>query len=218
MIVEYMLEQVGRGDAKRAPSFIRDGGHWFNQADFTYLGWVPNLAEREFYVPDTLTELDRANTISRGLTMHSDNPMYGMEDDPGSEPSQLTTEQVSTMIGDWYDNITSTYVQKPSKVTIEYSEDAIKANIQFARKGLVVSGTPQLTVRVGDSDVVLDYVNKNYNSLTFTKSQAVSEGTSISVDTDSVSISLNSGSITDGKDDVLLSLATTSGNSDSIVV
>lgn len=216
MIVEYMLEQVGRGDAKRAPSFIRDGGHWFNQADYTYLGWIPNLAEREFYIPDSLTVMDRANAISRALTMHSANPFMNGGADPEAEMTEMTNDEVTTMVGDWWDAIVSQYQQKPAEVRLSYENDRVEATVVFSRKGIVVTGTPQLTVQVGGVATTLDYSSKNYNSMTFNKDQSVSSGTTISVDTSTVSIDLNGGTITDGTDDAGLALSATSDNTDSI--
>lgn len=218
MIVEYMLEQVGRGDAKRAPSFIRDGGHWFNQEDYTYLGWVPNLAEREFYVPDSLTVMDRANTISRALTMHTANPFMNGGADPDEEMTEMTDAEVTTMVGDWYDNIVDQYQQKPAEVRLSYENDRIEATVVFSRKGIVVTGTPQISVSVGGVATTLDYSSKNYNSMTFNKDQSVADGTTISVDTSTVSINLNGGTITDGTDNAGLALSSTSDNTDSITV
>lgn len=220
MIVEYMLEQVGRGDAKRAPSFIRDGGHWFNQADYTYLGWVPNLAEREFYVPDSLTVMDRANTISRALTMHTANPFMSGGADPDSEMTEMTDAEVTTMVGDWWDNIVSQYQHRPESIYLSYapSSNKVEAKVVFTRKGIVVTGNPQLTVSVGGVDTVLSYNTKNYNSMYFSATQSVAEGTTISIDTATASISLNGGTITDGTDNVVLSLADTENNADSLTV
>lgn len=218
MIVEYMLEQVGRGDAKRAPSFIRDGGHWFNPSNFTYLGWVPNLAEREFYVPDSLSVMTRQDVIDRGLSIHASFPIADPQGETAiEEPTYLTGAEVTTLFGDWYDTMTNTYAQQPAEAYVSYDSDTITARVIFARKGLIITGTPQLDVSVGGNVVTLDYQMNNFNSITFTKAQAESSGTEITLDTNT-SIALNGGTITDGTDNVILSLASLSENNLSVTV
>jgi hypothetical protein len=219
MIVEYMLEQVGRGDAKRAPSFIRDGGHWFNPSNFTYLGWVPNLAEREFYVPDSLSVMTRQDVIDRGLSLHASFPMvnYGEVANIEEEPTTLTDAEVTTLLGDWYDTMTNNYTQQPAEAYVSYDSGTITARVVFARKGLIITGTPQLDVSVGGITSTLDYQTSNFNSITFTKTQAASSGTEISLDANT-SITLNGGTITDGTDNVILSLTSLSESELSITV
>lgn len=209
MIVEYMLEQVGRGDAKRAPSWIRDGGHHFNPADYTYLGWVPNLAEREYYVPDSVTTIDRAAAISRALTMHGNSPMQ--KEDPDNEGSfiSMTNDEVSTSIGSWWDAIVVEHANKPASATIEADTDnnSISVTVRWARKGVVVSGTPQLAVDVDGSSITLNKTGTNFNGITFDGAATLSGGETITV-AQSSSINLNGGTVTDGVDALELSLAT----------
>ena len=208
MIVEYMLEQVGRGDAKRAPTFIRDGGYHFNSSDYTYVGWVPNLAEREFYIPDSLTVLTRESIVTRALAMHAANTMQQEDPDNEGQYIDMTDAEVTSAMQNWWDGITSLYAQKPASATIEADTDNnhIEVKVTFARKGVVISGTPQLTVDIDGSSVVLSASSTNYNSIIFSASHTLNGGETITVSASS-SIDLNGGTITDGTDNALVALS-----------
>lgn len=209
MIVEYMLEQVGRGDAKRAPSWVRDGGHHFNPADYTYLGWVPNLAEREYYVPDSVTAVDRAAAISRALTMHGNSP--SQKEDPDNEGSfiDMTNDEVTAATGSWWDAIVAEHANKPATASIEADTEnnEISVTVRWARKGVVVSGTPQLSVDVDGSAVTLSKTGTTWNGIIFDGAATLSGGETITV-AQSSSVALNGGTVTDGVDALELSLAT----------
>jgi hypothetical protein len=101
-VVEYKLHKFGK--SLIVPEWMEDGGYWSNPADNTMVGWVLPESEREYYVPDTLTELSRADFITRLKTMHSVNAFQNMSDNPGDEPTNMTETEVETMAGNWYDN------------------------------------------------------------------------------------------------------------------
>lgn len=102
-VVEYKMHKVSkRGQA--APLWIEDGGYWQNPADHTLVGWVPDAADREYYVPDTVVELSRADFITRLMGMHAANPFTEMHGAPGEEPAVMTDAEVETMAGNWYDS------------------------------------------------------------------------------------------------------------------
>jgi hypothetical protein len=100
-IVEYKLHKVGK-NALRAPEWVDDGGYWQNPADNTMVGWVPAEADREYYVPDTVSELTRDQFITRLTTMHAANAFS--QPSEGGEPTDMTEAEVQTMAGDWYDS------------------------------------------------------------------------------------------------------------------
>jgi len=101
-IVEYKLHKFGKNLV--VPEFIDDGGYWRNPADNTMVGWVLPEAEREFYVPDTLTELTREAFVARIVAMHADNPFLVEQGDPAATPVDMTDAEVQTMAGTWYDD------------------------------------------------------------------------------------------------------------------
>lgn len=109
-IVEYMLHRNDQGH-KIVPPFIIDGGHWWNPADFTMVGWVED--QRDYYVPDSLLILTREQFASRILTMHVVNPFIqnngsGLNLDP-SNNTPMTDEQVVELANEWYDKFTTTH-------------------------------------------------------------------------------------------------------------
>jgi hypothetical protein len=101
-VVEYKLHAVGT-NAMQAPHWMKDGGYWKNPDDHSMVGWVPDNSE--FWVPDTVVTLTRAEFITRQLGIHAAHPMTESDpEDPAAEPTTLTNEQVETQAGTWYDN------------------------------------------------------------------------------------------------------------------
>lgn len=102
-VVEYKLQKVGK-NAKKAPEWVEDGGYYQNPADSTLVGWVPAEADRDYYVPDTVTELSKDDFVTRGMTMHAANAFMSNDESPEDEPTALTDAEATTMLGDWYDS------------------------------------------------------------------------------------------------------------------
>ena len=106
-VVEYKhtISHMGKIEV---PGYIVDRGYWGNPADKTYLGWVLPEADREYYVPDTLTELTKAECVTRALEIHAASPYAIQSDaDPEAEATNMTDAEVTTMIEEWYDTITA---------------------------------------------------------------------------------------------------------------
>lgn len=104
-VVEYKhhINHMGKIEV---PGYIVDRGYWGNPADKTYLGWVLPEADREYYVPDTLTELTKAECVTRALEIHAASPFTIQNDaDPEAEATNMTNAEVTTMIEEWYDTI-----------------------------------------------------------------------------------------------------------------
>jgi hypothetical protein len=95
MILEYML--IREAGAKRAPSWVEDGGYFLNPDDNTIVGWSPDLADRDYYVPDSVTELTRAELKTRVLDIDS---RYPFLDGDGNE---LTDAEVNSLVDSWCD-------------------------------------------------------------------------------------------------------------------
>ena len=106
-VVEYKLHRIdGASKTKVIPPFIEDGGHW-PKDNGTMLGWTVPSAERDWYVPSTLVELDKAAVVARMLAMHAINPFIVMPyEDPETDVAQ-TIDQVTAMAETWYDSYTS---------------------------------------------------------------------------------------------------------------
>ena len=70
-VVEYKMHIVGPQGQYQQPHFIREGGH-FQSTDHSRVGWIVDNAE--YYIPDTLTTLTKAQLVTRQLALHSANP------------------------------------------------------------------------------------------------------------------------------------------------
>jgi len=105
-VIEYKLHKIGK-NAKAIPDWVEDGGHWRNPSDSTMLGWVEAEADRDYYIPDTVTELDKSAVTTRILGIHSANPFPVMGEDGTPTEDNMTTEQVTNMAEDWYDSFIS---------------------------------------------------------------------------------------------------------------
>lgn len=106
-VVEYKLHRIdGASLTKVIPPFIEDGGHWPKDGG-TLLGWTVPSAQRDWYVPSTLVELDKAAVVTRLLAMHSVSPFNVVNDDPAADEVAMSTDQVTAMAEAWYDSYTS---------------------------------------------------------------------------------------------------------------
>lgn len=101
-VIEYMFTINERG-RREVPGYVADRGYHYNPADHTYLGWLND--NRDFWVPDTIEVKTKADCVTRALAMHSADPFMVMGDDGDFTETAMTTEEVTTMIEDWYDMI-----------------------------------------------------------------------------------------------------------------
>lgn len=87
MYLKYKLHMTEKG--MRCPPWIEDGGYFKNGDEL--IGWTPDEANREYYVPDTVTEYTQVELVAyvQGLTMF---------DEDGNEMSDADVE---TMVNDW---------------------------------------------------------------------------------------------------------------------
>ena len=83
----------------RTPEWIEDGGYFSDAATNTMVGWSPEEADREYYVPDTVTTMTEAELKTKLLAMHSANKFQKQADD--GTMSDMTNAEVNTMAADW---------------------------------------------------------------------------------------------------------------------
>lgn len=102
-VVEYKF-QISETGKNVIPGYIEDRGHWYNPADFTFVGWVKAEADREYWVPDTIEELTKSEMVTRVLGMHAANPMMAVDSDGTETDTQMTDSEVTTMVENWYDS------------------------------------------------------------------------------------------------------------------
>ncbi len=98
MILEYKMHMTAGG--MRTPEWIEDGGYW-KKSDHTMIGWSPDEADREYYVPDTVTELTATQLETRVLAIHADTPMTKPGADPSKEEAEMTTDEVKAQVAAW---------------------------------------------------------------------------------------------------------------------
>ena len=101
-VIEYMLHRINGSSRAEIPGWVGDRGHWFNSADNTYIGWVDDI--RDYYVPDTVVSLSKADLVTRQLAIHANTPFMNQADDPSAEPVAMTDAEVTTMTEAWYDD------------------------------------------------------------------------------------------------------------------
>lgn len=87
MYLKYKLHMTEKG--MKCPPWVEDGGYFANGDEF--IGWTPDEANREYYVPDTVIEYTQTELVAyvQGLTIYDEN---------GDEMSDADVE---TMVNDW---------------------------------------------------------------------------------------------------------------------
>jgi hypothetical protein len=100
-IVEYKKHLIN--GVNIIPEFIHDGNYFYDGDTKTWIGLILDSSDREYYIPDTLTELTNQELIARQLTIHSNNSITKLEipSDPHSNIIILTEEEVISDINDW---------------------------------------------------------------------------------------------------------------------
>ena len=98
MILEYKMHMTAGG--MKAPEWIEDGGY-YGKSDHTMIGWSPDEADREYYIPDTVTELTATQLETRVLAIHADTPMTKPGDDPSKKDEAMTTDEVKAQVAAW---------------------------------------------------------------------------------------------------------------------
>ena len=102
-VIEYMRHKDGH--KRQVPDFVGDRGHWMSPIDNSFIGWVDDV--RDYYVPDTITTLTKAEFTTRQLTIHASNPFTKSAnegDGPGGERVEMTEAEVTAQAEAWYDD------------------------------------------------------------------------------------------------------------------
>ena len=97
MIIEYKMHMTAGG--MKAPEWVEDGGYFPNESENTLVGWSPDEADREYYIPDTVTELTATELETKVLAIHTANKFQKDNDD--GTTSDMTNAEVKTMVSDW---------------------------------------------------------------------------------------------------------------------
>jgi hypothetical protein len=97
MIIEYKMHMTAGG--MRTPEWVEDGGYFSDDATNTKVGWSPDEADREYYVPDTVTTMTLAELKTKLLAMHETTKFQKAADN--GTMSDMTNAEVNTMAADW---------------------------------------------------------------------------------------------------------------------
>ena len=97
-ILEYKLHAPMNGHGMSTPSFITNGGQFYNPADHTMIAGEPDTTE--YYIPDSITVYTVAELKTRMLTMHGVTPYQKMGATP-ADMEDMTDAEVETMVDDW---------------------------------------------------------------------------------------------------------------------
>ena len=92
MYLKYKMHMTAKGMMN--PPWVQDGGHFGNSSTNEWIGFTPDEADREYYVPDTVTSLTKAELKTYVRTL-------GLTDPDGNA---LTDEQCDTEVDDWCAN------------------------------------------------------------------------------------------------------------------
>ena len=99
MILEYKLHMTAGG--MKAPEWVDDGGYFHDSANKTFVGWSPDEADREYYIPDTVVTLTASELNTKVLAQHAANPFMRPPDGESGDDVEMTNDEVSAMVTDW---------------------------------------------------------------------------------------------------------------------
>ena len=97
-ILEYKLHAPMNGHGMSTPSFITNGGQFYNPADHTMIAAEPDTTE--YYIPDSVTVYTVAELKTRMLTMHAASPFQTYGNTPG-DSEDMTDAEVEAMVDAW---------------------------------------------------------------------------------------------------------------------
>lgn len=102
-VIEYKFT-INANSRLEVPGYVVDRGYWHSPIDKTLVGWCKPESERDYWVPDTIVELSKADLVARVLSIHAVTPYLKAPENPEAEDVYLTEAEVTTMIEEWYDN------------------------------------------------------------------------------------------------------------------
>ena len=102
MIFEYMMN-IDSSSRKRHPGWVEHGGAFYDGS--TFIGWSPDAGARDYWIPDTVTALNKAGLVERNLASHAVTPFKVVAEaaTPAEEQDDMTTAEVTAAAEDWYD-------------------------------------------------------------------------------------------------------------------
>lgn len=111
MFLKYKLHRTPNGNT--TPPWVENPGHFPDPDDNTYIGYTPNEADREYWVPDTVTNYTQSELVDYVLDLHSRYPMLNDPADgsgiidPDNPPSAMTNDEVTEFVNAWATTVSS---------------------------------------------------------------------------------------------------------------
>lgn len=98
--LKYKMHRTGLKRSMKAPDWIEDGGYFSDPDTHEMIGWSADEADRQYYIPDTVTEYTQAELIAYVQDIHSRYPMTKLADD-GLTFTNMTDAEVATYVTNW---------------------------------------------------------------------------------------------------------------------
>ena len=95
--LEYKLHAPMNGHGMSTPTFITNGGHWYN--DNKMIGVEPDTTE--YYVPETVKVFTVAELKARQVAVHAVTPYKVIGADGMPTEVDMSNAEVETMVADW---------------------------------------------------------------------------------------------------------------------
>jgi len=96
--LEYKLHAPMNGHGMSTPSFITNGGHWYN--DDKMISVEPDT-EPEYYVPETVKTFTVDELKARQVAVHAVTPYKVIDADGQPTEVDMSDAQVETMVDEW---------------------------------------------------------------------------------------------------------------------
>ena len=102
-MLEYKLHAPKKNHGMTTPDWVTNGGYWYNQDDYTMIGFVPDVTE--YYIPDSVEFKTLAVVKTRQVAYHAKYP-YTKDVDGMSSDETMSDAEVEAMVDDWYNSHT----------------------------------------------------------------------------------------------------------------
>jgi len=96
--LEYKLHAPMNGHGMSTPTFITNGGHWYN--DNKMISVEPDT-EPEYYVPETVKTFTVAELKARQVDVHAVTPYKVLDAQGMPTEVDMSNAEVETMVADW---------------------------------------------------------------------------------------------------------------------
>ena len=99
-MLEYKLHAPMNGHGMSTPVWVDNGGHWYNNADHTMIGFAPDTTE--YYIPDSVDFKTLAELKARQVAAHAVTPYKKLDASGMPTEDDMTNAEVETMVADWH--------------------------------------------------------------------------------------------------------------------